>query len=35
MGLGIVRTMLEAHGASIALVPAEEGATFTIMVPRL
>lgn len=35
MGLDIVRSMLQAHGASIALVPSESGAVFEIAVPRL
>jgi two-component system, OmpR family, sensor kinase len=34
MGLDIVRSMLQAHGASIALAASEEGTTFEIIVPR-
>jgi signal transduction histidine kinase len=33
MGLQIVRSMLQAHGGTIALVPSETGATFEIRVP--
>ena len=33
MGLQIVRSMLAAHGGSIALVPSDIGATFEIRVP--
>ena len=34
MGLGIARTILHAHGGTIALVPSEYGATFEIRVPK-
>jgi len=33
MGLQIVRSMLQAHGGTITLVPSETGATFEIHVP--
>ena len=33
MGLQIVRSMLAAHGGTIALLPAESGAVFEIVVP--
>jgi signal transduction histidine kinase len=35
MGLGIVRSMLEAHGGRIALLPSPAGATFELIVPLL
>lgn len=35
MGLQIVRSMLEAHGGRIALLPSEAGARFELMVPIL
>lgn len=35
MGLQIVRSMLEAHGGRIALLPSEQGATFELIVPLL
>ncbi len=35
MGLGIVKSMLEAHGARIALMPSVTGATFQLTVPLL
>ncbi|MDA7946120.1 MAG: ATP-binding protein [Hyphomicrobiaceae bacterium] len=34
MGLGIARTILHAHGGTIALAPAEAGASFEIRVPK-
>jgi signal transduction histidine kinase len=33
MGLQIVRSMLQAHGGTIALLPSETGATFEVRVP--
>ena len=33
MGLQIVRSMLQAHGGTIALLPSATGATFEIRVP--
>lgn len=33
LGLGIVRTLLEAFGGEIALVPSESGATFRFSIP--
>ena len=33
MGLDIVRAMLEAHGTTIALVPSDQGASFSIETP--
>jgi signal transduction histidine kinase len=35
MGLQIVKSMLEAHGGRIALLPSEAGACFELMVPLL
>jgi signal transduction histidine kinase len=35
MGLGIVSTMLQAHGGSISLVESTAGAAFEIVIPRL
>jgi len=35
MGLGIVRTMIEAHGGSIALRDTSSGAAFEIVIPTL
>lgn len=35
MGLGIVRSMIEAHGGRIALVPSSGGASFELVVPLL
>jgi signal transduction histidine kinase len=35
MGLGIVRTMLQAHGGSISLADSASGAAFEVAVPRL
>jgi signal transduction histidine kinase len=35
MGLGIAKSMLEAHGGRIALLPAERGASFELIVPLL
>ena len=35
MGLQIVRSMLEAHGGRIALLPSEAGASFELIVPLL
>jgi signal transduction histidine kinase len=35
MGLGIVKSMLEAHGGRIALLPSTAGATFELTVPLL
>lgn len=34
MGLDIVRSMLQAHGGSIALARSDQGASFEILVPR-
>ena len=33
MGLGIVRSLLLAHGGGIELVPSQAGARFRIVVP--
>jgi two-component system OmpR family sensor kinase len=35
MGLGIVQSMLEAHGGRIALLPSPAGASFELVVPLL
>ena len=35
MGLGIAKSMLEAHGGRISLLPAERGASFELIVPLL
>lgn len=35
LGLGIVRSMLQAHGGTITLAPSEQGAAFELRVPRV
>jgi len=35
MGLGIAKSMLEAHGGRIALLPSDRGASFELVVPLL
>jgi signal transduction histidine kinase len=35
MGLGIARSMLQAHGGTISIAPSEQGAAFELRIPRL